>query len=98
MFLKTIPRDECCRYITKIYKSPYTRKRALVYIKKNKRHIVMRMQDAQIAHDVVCSDSIFAPEVTVSLVITFVESEDDVLERLRYIVGFMVLFNMCTHS
>lgn len=78
----------------KMYTSPYTRKRAIVHLKKNKRHIVMRMQDAQVAHDVVCSDTIFSPEVTVSLVVACIEAEDDVVERLKYVTAFMLLFKM----
>jgi hypothetical protein len=54
----------------------------------------MRLQDAQIAHDVVCSDTIFAPEVTVSLVVAFLEAEDEPLERLKYVTAFMLLFKI----
>ncbi len=80
--------------IRKIYTSPYTRKRAIVHLKKNRRKIIMRIQDAQVAHDVVYSDTILTPEVTVSLVIAYLESEDDLIERLKYFAGFMLLFKI----
>ena len=54
----------------------------------------MRIQDAQVAHDVISSDTIFAPEVTVSLAIACIESEKDIVERCKYVVGFMVLFKV----
>jgi len=54
----------------------------------------MRIQDAQVAHDVVCSDTIFAPEVTVSLVVACLEAEDDLVERLKYVTAFMLLFKI----
>lgn len=96
MLLKTvsIPGEECCKYISRIYSSPYSRKRAIVHLKKNRRRVIMRIQDAQVAHDVVCSDTIFAPEVTVSLVVAFLEAEDDLGERLKYVTAFMLLFKI----
>lgn len=98
MSLKTvsIPGEECCRYISKMYSSPYSRKRAMVHLKKNRRQIIVRIQDVQIAHDVVCSgnDNMLSPEITVSLVVAYLEAEDDLLERLKYISVFMMLFKM----
>lgn len=81
--------------IRKMYTSPYTRKKALVHLKKNKRHVMMRIQDAQVAHDVVCSDNdnMLSPEVTVSLVVACLEA-DDLVERLKYVTAFMMLFKM----
>ena len=83
-----------CKYITKITTSPYARKRAMVQLKRNRKHIVMRIQDAQVAHDVMSSDTIFAPEVTVSLVIACIESEKDIVQRCKFVFGFMVLFKV----
>jgi len=80
--------------IRKIYTSPYTRKRALVHLKKNKRQVVLRIQDAQVAHDIVSSDNILSPEVTVSLLISCLEADNDLIERIKYVTAFMVMFNI----